>query len=255
MLHTKRLAHRDTEIRKPERIKSLFFATVSAVALSSLLSCTHAAAAPKSETTVQNASFKKDLSGWLLPAKELKGKCGADLTKALEPDERVMESKCTDGYEYVLTDKSVLIFPRQEPDGGESISLSHIRANMRGAISIGIVDWEASDQAAYFLLRDGSLIMMPLEDERDYLPTYDMHFNASGMGTERMVYFSGYLLVASPAGDILSLKNEQWGAQDSGITDSDAGFSVSEGRLFFGKKSGQKVEIKIGKDGPVLSGP
>jgi hypothetical protein len=179
--------------------------------------------------------------------------CGADVRSALDEGERITGSVCTPNYEFVLTNTSLLIFPRDgaKQTGDSSITFSHMRNRIDSLIGDGIVDWDATDKAAFFVLRDNSLVIMPLKRDSTTLPTYVLAFDTGSMGKDRMTAFGGMVFIASPSGDVLALSysdKAQMNAIKTDITNPDAKLFVADGKLFFGKKDGKKVEIKV--EGP-----
>lgn len=251
MLLTKRLAYAhggneaNKEIAKPKKIKHLFF-TAAAVAVASLIYCGQGHAAPAS----MPASVNPDPLRWArLTGREQDETCNVDASRALENGEIVLDRVCTNLYEFVRTDRNMLIFPKKTDsttDGGVTIALSHMSIGIGNLARKGIVDWDAIDTKFFMLLKNNRLVVVPLERKGEDVPTYDLDFNTSGMDKDRMICFAGVLLMASPEGSIWILKDAGWTAAPSGIPDKDAGFRISGNRLFFGTP-GNEVEIKIGK--------
>ncbi|NYZ73534.1 hypothetical protein H0O00_00155 [Candidatus Micrarchaeota archaeon] len=260
MLHTKRLAYQDgKKAERPKQSKNLFFGAVCGAALTLFVSCAHADLISKKETPRPN----REMPAWILAKKpkneEIKGKCGADLTAAVKEGEKIVESICTDNYEYVLTQDDILIFPRKKPESMDvydvKVTFSHMTLGVKNMIKVGVVDWEASDEGAYLLLRNKKVVMVPRESDELAAPTFELYFDVASMGKERMAYLNGYVVLAMPSGDILFLKDGEKRVRPSHISGPDATLHKTAGRLFFGKKDGADVEIKIDKDGPSVAAP
>ncbi len=262
MLHTKRLAYRDgKEIEKPRQLKNLFFGAVCGAALTVFVSCAHAEAVSRMEPAVP----KKESPAWILAKPEgegIKGKCGANLTNTLMKGERYVESKCTGKYEFVLTSEKLRVFPRQRPEAersdGMSVSFSNMSIETKDLLHAGVVDWEASDSSCYFLLKDRTLVLIPMGEEDKMIHRYAMQFGVSGMGRDSMVYFSGQILLADPRGYVILLPGSdagKWRRLDLGGPGKNLGLVVKQGRLFAVDGAAPETEIKIGKDGPELAGP
>ncbi|NYZ73531.1 hypothetical protein H0O00_00140 [Candidatus Micrarchaeota archaeon] len=260
MLHTKRLAYEDgKKAEKPKQSKSLFFGAVCGAALMMSTSCAHADLIPNKETPRP----KREMPAWTLTKKpkseEIKGKCGADLTAALNEGKKIIESICTDHYEYVLTQDEIMIFPREKPESMNiddvKVTFSNMALDVKNITKAGVVDWEASDAEAYLMLRNNTLVVVPREGKDLRVSIYDLYFDAASMGKERMAYLKGYLVLATPNGSILFLNDGKWYTRPSGISDPDATLHKTAGGLFFGDKNGADVEIKIDEDGPSVAAP
>jgi hypothetical protein len=259
MLHTKRLAYQGSkETERPKRLKSLFFGAVCGAALTVFVSCAHADLAAK----MQTSHPKKAMPAWTLgkpEAEEVKGKCGADLSAAVNEGKKIIETICTDSYEYALTQDEIMIFPKEKPESMDiddvKVTFSCMTLDVKNIIKAGVVDWEASDEGAYLMLRDNTLVVVPREGEDLRVSTYDLYFNAASMGKERMAYLNGYLVLATPNGIILFLNDGKWYTRPSGISEPAATLHKTADGLFFGKRNGADVEIKIDKSGPSVAAP
>ncbi|MDD5171708.1 MAG: hypothetical protein PHF60_01590 [Candidatus ainarchaeum sp.] len=261
MLHTKRLAYGEGRVKKPEITRTLFFSALCGTALTLMVSCAHADAVSRLDST----SSKKNVPAWVpdKPKKEgLQGKCGADFSRALRKGEKVVESKCTDNYEFVLTSENLRVFPRQtseaQQEGGISVSFSNMSIEMKDLLRSGVIDWEATDKSCYFLLRNGTMVFIPMDMEEKSVTTYKLQFDVAGMDKDSMAYFKGNIVLADPRGYVILLPDSeegQWTRVDLGGPQERMGLTVKGSKLFVTNAGAPDTEIEIGKDGPRIVGP
>jgi hypothetical protein len=238
MLQQKRLAFAVDE-RKPQRMKNLFFASVSSLAASLMLSCAPAHALPAVKIIPPAAAMapeKKALS------------CEPNLRGILEKDEKVLSKKCAEGKEFVLTNRSLIIVLDGMPiidEDGNVIQPRFSRTDMSEIFKRGLAGWEASAKACYFLTDDRALIALPNAEMGESVPEYEMPFETKGMGKGRMIYFSGALLIAPYDGMMLAMSGDAELKMRRVALQSesrDAVFHISGKKLYFGTDG---IEIRI----------
>ncbi len=178
--------------------------------------------------------------------------CSEELNAIVfEPGEVVHETFCGERRTFILTNTSLIVVtPSSEEEAdtgveGVTLRLTYTRTDVRDILKHGLVAWTQSEDACYFLTKNGSLRAISIE-ERDDGPEYLLPFDVR---KAKMVCRSGFLFIAAPAAKrmvIISLSDKP----DRGgvpllfdATKSD--FFISDGKLYFGEKDGKKAEIKI----------
>jgi hypothetical protein len=244
----KTLAYGDGEIKKPGKWRVLEFAAIMPL----LATC--AARAIPAGGTVPAVAPQAETPMTQTP--ERATKCGSGLGSMLEQGERVTESVCRFGREYVMTSTSLLIVTRERENiltfDPISLRLHASRTDMQGYMQRGIVDWEPAEDAVYILMRDRMLIALPNEGMGATVPAYEMPFETAGLGRNRMAYHSGFIFIAPLSGNAIVISFAD--GLDSrylrvGPGPADTGFFERNGRLFFGKRGMQETAITVGGSG------
>ncbi|MEW6035553.1 MAG: hypothetical protein AB1529_02990 [Candidatus Micrarchaeota archaeon] len=267
----KRLAYGDgegVEARRPKLIRTLVFGSAFFAAMTACTPCTNAV--PIREPAVERprrAPPATESAGHAespgAPSCRFSGRTleystndtVMRLVNLLDSGESVREVICRRDRAFVLTDTSrIIVRPgsgNQLPDGdGTAIShlASYTRTDMAGLNSRGIVDWEATDSACYFLTRDRRLTVLANDELGDTVPEYELPFDTAGLGRNRMAFHSGFIFIAPLSGSAVVMSfGENAGASYLPLESADrrAGFIVRGDRLFFGK-NGKEKEIIIG---------
>jgi hypothetical protein len=120
---------------------------------------------------------------------------------------------------------------------------------MSGLNARGIVDWEATASACYFLTRDRRLTVLANDALGDTVPEYELPFDTAGLGRNRMVSHAGFIFIAPLSGSAVVMSfGEHAGAAYLPLASGDrrAGFMVRENRLFFGRIGNEKEIIISG---------
>lgn len=248
MLERKRLAYGDGVIAKPKKMKSLVF---SATFLAVTCSCAPTTnAIPRRDPVVEEARrapARPPRAGERAPG------CFPNIAAvAMERGEKVRESICSGNREFILTDRALHIRTRvmeRERFGNAEITLDNYssRTDMREMIARGIVDWEATETACYFLTRDRRLTVMPNDEMGGSIPEYTLPFETANIPRNRMIFHSGFLFIAPLSGDALVMSfGENPDSRFLSLPPA-GGFSVRGNMLFFGIK-GNEREIRM--DGP-----
>lgn len=177
-------------LSKRQGRKKLFFTSAAFAAVSVLVSCSSAIAKPNARSAEQASEAKDEKTG-----------CNPDVKGTLRKDEIVVESKCIEGREFVLTDKGLIRLSEEPPavDGdGTSIQKKSSWTDMSGFYSRGIVHWEASARACYFLLADRKLAVLPNDpkDDDGMMTEFPLPFGTRELSSDRMIYNSGLLAIA-----------------------------------------------------------
>ncbi len=247
----KTLAYGDGEALKPQKIRKLAYALALSMPL---LAACHAHAIPPRETaplqaareTRQEPQERNDS-----PA------CGSGLEGVLQPNETVLEAVCRYGREYVMTDASLLIVtrvPQTFTFDPIVLSMHASRTDMGQMREQGIADWEPSEDSVFILTKnDRTLTRLPNEGMGDTVPAYTMPFDTSMLGSESMVYYSGFLFIAPRGGDVMvfSFGDEvQSGTLRLRSRYDDAGFFMRQDKLIFGKAGLEETEIRV--NGPAI---
>jgi hypothetical protein len=219
---------------KPEQRKSLFFSTVALIATLA------------SGTVTANALPQRDIRKFSLKEDIQKRECNPDVERLLKKGERIQESICMINHDFVLTNTSLIIVNRHNPDrqkGGIKIVASFSKTDMRDIFKQGHVDWAASEETVFFLTKDGVLTLIPVEQMGDTVEAYRLSCNVKNA---KLAYHSDHLFIAGQ-GEIIAT------SFSNGVSSVSVPFSLevknpdffeSAGKLFFGNGK-QKVEIKI----------
>jgi len=244
------LAYGEGEVSKPQRIRKLAYALALSLPL---IGACHAHAGPAAETVpaahaiLSHESVRPRARG---PA------CGSGLESILHDGELVLEAVCRFGREYVMTDESLLIVTRPPPAmtfDPISLSMHASRTDMAQMRGQGIVDWEPSEDSVFVLTRnDRTLTRLPNEGMGATVPAYTMPFDTSMLGSDSMVYYSGFLFIAPRGGDVMAFSFRE-GVQSGTIplrsNRQDAGFFMKENRLIFGVSGIEETEIRANGSG------
>ena len=182
-------------------------------------------------------------------------RCDRTAEVILEPGERVIESVCGTSHDFILTSMNVVSLPRPAPEeafGNFSPAYRYSKTDVSAILSRGLVDWEATAGAFFFLTKDRALTVVPSErTETVEAPVYRMPFDVKGItmdrSRDRMAYFAGYLFIAPPAGRavVLSFSNGIDARYVDLPQENDSGFRIEERRLFFGKNTEIKIKENI----------
>jgi hypothetical protein len=250
MLERKTLAYGDGKAVRPKMFKRLVFAGTLLVSMGA---CTPAVAVPIPDRPRLEAPRVEP------PRMPERRACAPQADVILQPNERVRGSRCLGSRDFVLTDMNLFVIDRRAAglslpvEGNIDLRYSYSRTDMRGVLSRGLVDWEASEDTVFFLTRDRILTLIPNERMGDTVPSYEMPFETAGLGANRMMFWRGFLMVAPLSGDVLVMEFAN-GADaryvPTGVQPAAAGFSIRDHRLFFGAR-GQEVEIRI--SGPTVN--
>jgi hypothetical protein len=241
------------EVEKPNQIKRLAYAFTLALPL--IAAC-----------GVRTVSAREGLTSAVAssiiaprPAREAKAPpCASDIGGILQPGERVTGTVCRFGRDYVMTTTSLLMIRRQAEEmtfDPISLRMRVTRTDMRDILSQGIADWEPSEDSVFVLTRaDKLLTRLPNEGMGDTVPVYEMPFETSMLGSDSMVYHSGFLFIAPQGANVLvfSFSGESTGQERLNLRSElpDAGFFMREGRLIFGRSGVEETEIRV--DGPEI---
>jgi hypothetical protein len=261
MLKSKTLAYGDgmNEVAKPKVIKRLGFSGIALMLATA--NCATANALPRDridfagERTVQADSPRRARA----PPPVLHSSCMPDMDQiAIGPRERRLETACSGGREFVLTESRLYIRSREsrrEAEGaGEIRLLAHISiTDISGYAAQGIVHWQPTEDSVIIITRnDRKLTVLPDEGMGETVPSYTMPFDTSGITRQRVAYQSGHLFIAPPSSDMLVMT---FGGHPGSVflplrsSAKGDGFAISGGRLFFGSRGGQETEIRISGPG------
>ena len=260
----KTLAFAGGEAEKPQKIRKLAFALTFSLPL--LASCgAHAAPVnnggtlpprPTAAASGNTATASGRTTERQRPARPAGPACGSGIESLLQPGETVRQSVCRFGRDYVMTGTSLLIVTRtRESFTFDPISLAmHAsRTDMREYQAQGIADWEPGEDSVFILTRnDRTLTRIPNENMGDTVPAYTMPFDTTMLGSESMVYYSGFLFIAPRGADVMVFSFD--GGLGSGSLPlrsqlEDAGFFTRGNMLIFGKAGVEETEIRVdGRD-------
>jgi hypothetical protein len=249
MLERKTLAYGDGKIERPRITKSLVFATALAAALSACSPPAHAI--PRRDPILEES---RAMRAPISPQEEIpQARCLPEITSlGLEAGETVTETVCRGNREFVLSDRALYI--RTVTNDGEAEGSSirlisyHSRTDMSSILARGLVDWEATEDACYFLARDRRLTVLPNEGMEDTVPVFELPFETAGLSRNRMIFHFGHLFIAPPEGDIIMMAfTPQFSSTFLPIRSAGrrAGFFTRGDRLFFGRKGIEEREIRI----------
>lgn len=153
--------------------------------------------------------------------------------------------------EFILTDRSLIMMLDDLPSldaEGNIYRARFSRTDMDEIFKRGLVQWEASAKACYFLTEDQALVVVPSGELGATIPEYGIPFKTKGLRPDRMVYFSGVLLIVPDETRILvmsggvDLKARFVRLPEAG---GGSGFYQSGGKLFFGKNGDGRIEISV----------
>jgi hypothetical protein len=181
-------------------------------------------------------------------ARELKRRtCGNGLDEMLQPGERVIESKCRFGNEFVLTDRSLLrVYREPITEGNLTLNLQVTRMDMKDLNAGGVADWEPTEDSVFVLTKDRMLIRIPNEGMGETVPAYPLSFDTSSLGRYSMAYQSGILFIAPRGMHALAMTFE--GARKIAILQlrsphKDAGFFFRGSTLIYGKPGVEETAV------------
>jgi len=177
----------------------------------------------------------------------------------LEPNENITEVVCKKNHAFVLTDSSIIIITPFR--GKEEINVDNnivYRTSSRSYYTVtdisvvfdsGLVAWTHSEDACFFLSQDRIIRRVVPDLKEDNVDAYRLHYNVN---KAKMIHHSGLLFIAPASGRmyIISFSN----GYDSRVIPlslkaRDPDFFVSDGKLFFGEKKGEKIEIHMSGQG------
>jgi hypothetical protein len=244
----KTLAFGGGEAEKPQKIRTLAYALTFSLPL--LAACGAHAAATSGGNTVPT----RQASGIRMQERQRPTgpACGSGIESILQPGEAVRQAVCRFGRDYVMTDNSLLIVTRaRESFTFEPISLAMhaTRTDMREYQAQGIADWEPGENSVFVLTRnDRTLTRIPNEDMGDTVPAYTMPFDTSVLGSESMVYYSGFLFIAPRDAPVMAF-SFTGGVESRNLPLrsqlEDAGFFTRGNMLIFGKAGVEETEIRV----------
>jgi hypothetical protein len=177
---------------------------------------------------------------------------------SLRDGEKVLRSACIQDRAFILTSKRLLSITNVDAaeEGGRKSRMGKMEITPQSKESWveidfaakGVATWEQSYGACYVLTHDRELTVV-LFDEGEEKPethVYRLPFQA---GTAKMFYYSGFLFMAAQDENLIAFsfkgKDETRYLPIAG--DSEARFSVRNGRLFYGN---EKQEFEIKANGP-----
>ncbi len=254
MLRTKTLAYGDgnTEIAKPKMVKKLGFSGI-ALLLAVTANCATAGAIPRDHAVARPEPAAPAARRAPLPP--LRSDCMPDMEPIrVRAGERRVETVCSNGREFVMTDSSLYIRTREnerEMEDGREIRLqAHITiTDIRDYAARGIIDWEPTEDSVAILTRtDRTLTVLPDSDMGETVPVYRMPFDVSGVTRDRMAYHRGHLFIAPPQGDTLVMsfgQNEGSRLIPLRSARPDASFIRRGERLFFGRSGSEESEVVV----------
>jgi hypothetical protein len=247
----KTLAYGDGEASKPQKIRKLAYTLAFSLPL---IAACHAHAVPARDTTPIEAAREAQeapRTGKTGPA------CGTGLEGVLQPGENVLEAVCRFGREYVMTDASLLIVTRPSPTltfDPIVLSMHASRTDMQQMREQGIADWEPSEDSVFILTKnDRTLTRLPNEGMGATVPAYTMPFDTSMLGSDSMVYYSGFLFIAPRGGEVTVFsfgEDVRSGTLPLRSRYDDAGFFMRQDKLIFGKAGLEETEIRV--NGPEI---
>lgn len=243
MFHKKKLAYGDGE-KRGSLAETVAFCSLTLV----LSSCaTHALRNYHRPSPERTGHFVR-----AVPIDE----CSSRLSGVLEPGETVLQHACRSDNDYFLTDRSLIVMPRESVLDGIGLRYAFSRANIRQFLERGVISWDAGDNACYFITRDGVLTVLPNERmTEDDAKGYVMPFDVREMAGRRMIYFGHLIFIAPPQGDIMVVSPSDRGRAVRMSASTGSGqFFVRDDRLYFGQSGIEETEIRIngGIDGITL---
>jgi len=225
---------------RPQIRKNLFF---GAVALTAALSACAPARIilPRTATPIRETIQQPEYAP---PEKA----CDLNEPNWVEPGEKIQRTICSNGFQYSLTNTSLLIVENHRDLGDIfrdfSLDESRSRTDMRDLITNGIVDWAATEDHAFFLTKDGVLTAIPSGKMGNSLPTFTMpeEFRSGKLASR-----SGFLFIAAPGRLMVGKLIED--TFDSRIIDlpskaNDLAFDENQEKLFLRNKR-EKIEIRV----------
>jgi len=173
---------------------------------------------------------------------------GTVRTDLLEPGESVRRIACQPDQTFVLTDRNALLMifsAESQSDESMLVALDHKRVDMSEILATGLVDWAQSHSTVFFLTQDRLLTLIPVHDMGDTVPMTELDYDISGA---RMLYHNGFLFIGPASGNLIVMAfSPEYGRREMALpmTVQNPEFVVSEGRLLFGERNGEKVEIRM----------
>jgi len=175
-------------------------------------------------------------------------------TDILQLGEHELAVACPFDEVTVLTDRSLIIVYRSGPGerGGISVSLDSTRTDMRGILQPGFVDWAQSPDMIYVLTMDGRMTLIPKADMGETISSYPTRFAVRA--TDDLDYSQGLEFMAGSDGTLVVMAATPEGAVRNTLTlparvvRPDSDFFTADGRFYYGKPDGERVEI-------ILEGP
>lgn len=167
----------------------------------------------------------------------------------LKKGERVLGTRCNDRFASVLTNTSLITVPGKsegtKSNGRISLSFLKSRKDMRHILKKGVVAWAQGLDRSYFLGPDCSIREIPIFIKEKTVPVYYLPCKARAA---QMVFHSGFLFIAplNKKMFVVKIKNDAMYVNiklPANIPGAE--FFFKKRRLYFGKKNGQKIEIKI----------
>ncbi|MFH0884865.1 MAG: hypothetical protein V1861_04095 [Candidatus Micrarchaeota archaeon] len=247
----KTLAFCGEEAKKPQKIRKLAFALTFSLPL--LAACgAHATSLKSGSTLPAQPVVQARLQERQRPTRPAGPACGSGLESLLQPGETIRQTVCRFGRDYVMTNTSLLIVTRtRESISFEPISLAMYatRTDMGQLQEQGIADWEPSEDSVFVLTKNDRLLTrLPNEGMGDTVPAYTMPFDTSALGSESMVYYSGFLFIAPRGANVMALSFDG-GFQSRSLPLrsqlADAGFFTRSNTLIFGKAGVEETEMRV----------
>ncbi len=172
------------------------------------------------------------------------------VSDVFEPDESMIGAGCKSRYAFILTGKRLLMIHglNTPPPQGHGDELAYIKIDVDHILAKGLVAWTQSEENAFILTMDNELRTIFPDLQHDiYVQT--VPFDVKGAG---MTFFSGYVHIGTPAGDIYSVS--PGGERDFSFKMppvKEPAFSVKDDALLFGGSGSSRVVIRVGLDGTV----
>jgi hypothetical protein len=249
---------RITNSRPVQKCKKLFFSLLVAAPL---VSCATDAHAIPRKTPVLDLgkskhsprAAKRDSATCRMKGRILEYTL-SDGTKKMFPDllekgERVLSTSCNDRFASILTNTSLITVPGKKggakSDDGISLTFLQSRKDMREMHKTGIVAWAQGLDRSYFLAPDCSVTEVPVFNKEKTVP---VHYLPCKARKAQMVFHSGFLFIAPLDKKMFVMKITNSAIYMDLKLPADipgATFFLKRRRLFFGKKDGKKIEIKI----------
>lgn len=228
---------------KPRRKQKLFFSTLLILPL---------VASQASPALLTDRDSRKLQPPAITNPKAPVHNCSEELKAIIfEPDEVVRETFCGKNRTFVLTNTSLIVItPSNEEEAdtgveGITLRLTYTRTDMREILQHGLEAWTQSEEACYFLTKNGSLRIISV-DKKDDAPEYLLPFDVQ---KAKMICHSDFLFIAVPVAArlvIISLSDKYDKRGLPILFDAtNSEFFISDGKLYFGEKDGKKAKITI----------
>jgi hypothetical protein len=243
--------------RPIQKCKRLFFSLLVAAPLVSCATDAHAIPRKTSIPEVQKSkqtihTLKRDSALCKMNGSTLEYIL-SDGTKKTFPDllergEQVLGIRCNDRFASILTNTSLISVPgkrqSEKSEGGLSLSFIQSRKDMRQMHKSGIVAWAQGPDRSYFISPDCSITEIPLFIKEKTVP---VHHLPCKVRKAQMIFHRGMLFIAPIQGKlfVVRITNETL-YNDIKLPKKIPGaeFFIKKRKLFYGKKDGQKIEIK-----------